>query len=445
MVSAWSLEERQLIYRQGLVIRGVAAAAFLGFVLAIRLAGWGSYISGLAKLELLLLALIAVNPILWIIGRSRAFELRDFNIHWAIDIGAVTAAVYLFGSLDIPLSVCVYIIMIVTSATFANRRTSLQLAVWSAVSLILLVATEEMGIIRHQHMPFASELTREGKIVTLGLAITSFVVFGYVAGVLAEQLRDKAMAVESQKRRLEIAYEKEQSSREGMELLSALVQHDVYSPLGVISGACDEALRSCEEEDLATCKHFVHMIAERLRSIESAVATLGLFEIGNDGAPRAAFDLQAMVGEIVADLHAEWAERNVRVILEGEEWPLISVRRQHVYHVLRNLLCNSVKSVEDDSGGWIKLVSRRSETHSGEASVSVIDNGRGVSEEACARLFVMRGVNKPTRFGEGFGAGLALSENVVRNWGGTLTHQPREGGGSTFTMTFPKETITGWL
>jgi signal transduction histidine kinase len=444
MAFAWSPEERQLIYRRGLGIRSVAAGAFLVLLLSFRLAGWGGHISGQVWLEALLLVLIAINPFLWVIGRSREFRLADFNVHWAIDIAAVTAAVYFCGSLDVPLATCAYIIMIVTSATFANRRTSLQLASWSAVALVGLVGSEELGMIPHQHVLFAAHLTREGKIATVGIAITCFVVFGYIAGILAEQLRRKAEAVEDQKKSLEVAYEKEQASREGMELLSALVQHDVYSPLGIVSGACGEALKSCEEGDLVTCEHFVRMIADRLHSIESAVATLGLFELSKGAAPTTGFDLRVMTEEIVEDLRAEWTERKVRVVVEGE-WPLICIKRQHVYHVLRNLLSNSVKSVENDGNGWIRVFSGRSRGGDGEASLSVIDNGPGVSNEARARLFSLREVKGPKRSGEGLGAGLALSENVVRKWGGELTYQPKEGRGSNFTVTFPKETVARWL
>ncbi len=444
MILAWSRDERRLIYRHGLLIRGAASATFLGLFLAVGAIGWGNEISALAWLEALLLALIAINPVLWVIGKARNFELGDFNVHWAIDIGAVTAAVYFLGSLDIPLAVCVYIIMIVTSATFADRKTSLQLAVWSAVSLVLLVATEEMGILRHNHVAFGSHLNREGKVVTLGIAITLFFVFGYIAGTLAEQLRRKAVAVEDQKRRLEVAYRKEQASREGMELLSALVQHDVYSPLGVVSGACSEALRSCEEGDWATCEHFVRMIADRLRSIESAVATLGLFEMGRGGVAAPEVNLKRMAEEIVEDFRAEWTERQVLVTLEGE-WPLICVRRQHVYHALRNLLSNSLKSVDDDGGGWVKIISRRGEAARDAATLSVLDNGPGMSEEACARLFSLPKLSEPRKSGGGFGAGLALSKNVVQNWGGDLTYRPGTGGGSSFTITFPKETVLKWL
>jgi signal transduction histidine kinase len=444
MAFAWSLDERRLIYRNGLAIRGVAAAAFLSLFLAVRLAGWGDRISALPWLEALLLALIAVNPLLWIIGKARNFDLADFNVHWALDLGAATAALYCFGTLDIPLSACVYMIMIVTSATFADRRTSLRLAVWSAISLVLLVAVEELGIVQHQHVAFGTHLTGEGKIVTLAMATTWFFVFGYIAGALAEQLRGKAVAVEEQRRSLEVAYGKEQASREGMELLSALVQHDVYSPLGVVSGACGEALRSCEEGDLATCGHFVRMIDDRLRSIESAVATLGLFEIGKRDIAAPAFSLRVLVEEIVEDLRAEWTERSVLVTLEGE-WPLIGVKRQLVYHTVRNLISNSVKSVSDDGSGRVRIISRRSGTDEEEAMLSVVDNGPGVSEEVRARLFALPKDNEPRKSGSGLGAGLALSANVVRNWGGKLAYQPSVGRGSNFTMTFPRDVVRRWV
>jgi two-component system C4-dicarboxylate transport sensor histidine kinase DctB len=130
--------------------------------------------------------------------------------------------------------------------------------------------------------------------------------------------------------------------------------------------------------------------------------------------------------------------------LEGE-WPLIGVKRQLVYHAVRNLISNSVKSVNDDGGGWVKIISRRSGADEEQGKLSVVDNGPGVAEEVRARLFSLPEDNEPRKLGGGLGAGLALSANVVRNWGGKLVYQPSVGRGSTFTMTFPRETVAKWV
>ena len=67
----------------------------------------------------------------------------------------------------------------------------------------------------------------------------------------------------------------------------------------------------------------------------------------------------------------------------------------------------------------------------------MIDNGPGVSPEARQRLFELSVTKAAGKKGGGLGAGLALSSNLARNWGGMLRYEPREGGGSIFTVTLP--------
>jgi signal transduction histidine kinase len=442
MKVSWTLADCRRSYERGLTIRGVAAAAFLGLFLGVRAAGLAGQIPALNWLERILVLLILINPLLWWIGKRRGYPLDDFRFHWALDILAVTGVVYCLGTLDIPLSIAAYIIMIVTSATFSTRGTSFRLAAWSAFCLTTLVVAEETALIPHQHVAFSSHSTPEGKLIILGGSILLFFVFGYVAATLAEQLRQTTLAVYNQKQELEIAYSKEQTAREGMVLLSALVQHDVYSPLAAISGACSEALRSCKANDLNGCARFIGMIDDRLRSIESAVETLGLFEVAQEDEEVGTYKLIDVVCELVRDLGSECNERKVNLTIEGR-WPIVRVRRGHAYHVLRNLVTNSIKCVDDDGTGAIVIRSVQRADRD-EAQVLVLDNGPGVSAAARERLFQLSAPKARITLGGGLGTGLALSSNLVRTWGGTLEYEPGDVGGSMFTVSFPAERIAGW-
>jgi signal transduction histidine kinase len=431
----WSERDRREIYRRGLAIRGIAAAAFLGLFVPVHVSGFGGEIQTLRWINATLLTLVAVNPLLWWIGKARGYPLTDFYVHWGIDILAVTVVVYCLGTLDVPLTIAAYMIMIVTSATYSSKNTSLYLAGSSAMCLTMLVLCEELSVIPHQHVPFASHLTPEGKAITVGASIILFFIFGYLAGSLAGQLQTKTVEINKQKDELESAYAKEQAAREGLTLLSALVQHDVYSPLGVISGACSEARRSCEEGDLLTSSKFISMIEQRLRSIESAVGTLGLFQVGVSEQEPDACDVRGLVNEVIEDLEVELQERRITIKLSGD-WPVACVKREHLYHVVRNLVTNSMKSVDDDGSGLIDIIAKRLDDLGG-GQLSVIDNGPGVAEETRKKLFMLNAPDRDTKPGSGFGAGLALCSNLVRNWGGQLSYQSAPGGGAEFTVSLP--------
>jgi len=70
----------------------------------------------------------------------------------------------------------------------------------------------------------------------------------------------------------------------------------------------------------------------------------------------------------------------------------------------------------------------------GFATLSVTDNGPGVSVDALARLFEPFFSMKPT----GTGLGLAIARHAVEAHGGEIVAAPAEGTGLTFRVTLPR-------
>jgi signal transduction histidine kinase len=439
----WSERDRRIIYRRGFTIRAVAAGVFAAVFIGIWVCGLGRAIPALPGLLAILVSLVVVNPFLWLIAERRGFPLEDFRVHWMADVAAVTGIVYCLGVLDVPLSVTAYMIMIVSSGTFSSMKMALYLATWSTVCFLGIVAAESAALIPHQHVAFTAHFSPEGRLVMVGASVLLFYVFGYLGGTLAGQLREKAAEVVAQKAELQEAYARQAAASEGKELLSALVQHDLYGPLGAISGACREAVLSCSEGDLQTVERFVLMIEDRLRSVEGAVATLGL--LANSGSEETGdgYWLKGLTAELIEDLRAECRERRVNIVTaDDESWPLVRLRREEVYHVLRNLVTNSVKAVSDDGSGNVAITVARV---GDMCEVLVADNGPGVPDDVAARALQLSsrrlGERRP---GGGFGAGLTLSSNLVRSWGGSITYKGREGGGALFAIRIPARWIGEW-
>jgi len=71
-----------------------------------------------------------------------------------------------------------------------------------------------------------------------------------------------------------------------------------------------------------------------------------------------------------------------------------------------------------------------------DLTISVADNGEGMTEEVKQRLFENFFTTKPV--GEGTGLGLSITRNIIENkHGGKITFTSTEGKGSTFTFTIP--------
>ena len=100
--------------------------------------------------------------------------------------------------------------------------------------------------------------------------------------------------------------------------------------------------------------------------------------------------------------------------------------------VVRNLLSNAAKY--SPAGSDIKV---RIESNDGMATVSVTDQGVGISLQDQANLFTRFGRIQATQHVQGTGLGLWLSREIARMHDGDLTVQSSVGIGSTFTLAVP--------
>ncbi|MGE5617581.1 MAG: sensor histidine kinase, partial [Candidatus Woesearchaeota archaeon] len=102
-----------------------------------------------------------------------------------------------------------------------------------------------------------------------------------------------------------------------------------------------------------------------------------------------------------------------------------------VARIVRILVDNAVRL--SPQGGHIEI-----ELHDGDkASLSVCDQGPGVSPEERDLIFerFMRG--RQTAGQGGFGLGLAIGRELAKRMGGELVLEDRDGPGARFTLSLP--------
>ena len=105
-----------------------------------------------------------------------------------------------------------------------------------------------------------------------------------------------------------------------------------------------------------------------------------------------------------------------------------------LHEAIANLLSNAIKYTPQ--GGKIEVKLTREE---GNYSLTIQDNGYGISEAGQARLFhpFYRVRTDKTQYIEGTGLGLHLVKNIVTRHNGTMVFQSVEGEGSTFGFRLP--------
>ncbi len=122
--------------------------------------------------------------------------------------------------------------------------------------------------------------------------------------------------------------------------------------------------------------------------------------------------------------------------------PNVFIDEHRIAQVLNNLLSNAMKFTP--AGGEITVKACPDSRNPTHISVSVTDTGCGIAPGDLHRIFdrLYQVETAHERLHGGLGLGLAISQEVVRLHGGTLSVESSLGRGSTFFFTIPKENAT---
>ena len=106
--------------------------------------------------------------------------------------------------------------------------------------------------------------------------------------------------------------------------------------------------------------------------------------------------------------------------------------RTQLIRVVTNLVKNGIQAIPE--GQTPKIVVTVNST-SENISITVADNGIGVTEENISKIFEPKFTTKSS----GMGLGLAMVKNIVETYNGNITFTSIKDKGTTFRVTFPKE------
>lgn len=117
-----------------------------------------------------------------------------------------------------------------------------------------------------------------------------------------------------------------------------------------------------------------------------------------------------------------------------QQLPLVDMDRGRLHQVLSNLVQNSIRYSDR---GTITLRTLSGDTN---VIVSVIDEGRGISEEDMTKLFqsFQRLSSSATPYIEGTGLGLAISKKIIDAHRGRIEAFSHEGRGTIFRITLKR-------
>lgn len=217
----------------------------------------------------------------------------------------------------------------------------------------------------------------------------------------------------------------------------AFVAHDLQTPLFAIS------LAGRVLEQSLPIRGYGEDSAQMLKSLRRSVQQLeGLVrkvleenthletDIGIK-LERRAFDLWPLVEAIIDDLELVSGTTSTRVINQVPDDLVVFADASLLRRIFQNLIANAIKYTPRGE----VIVGAREQVSPGTIECWVSDNGAGIPEDLCGKVFD-KGETDSESDG-GMGLGLAIVQTFTEAHGGKVTLESKVGVGSTFRFTLP--------
>jgi signal transduction histidine kinase len=209
------------------------------------------------------------------------------------------------------------------------------------------------------------------------------------------------------------------------------ISHYIKNILAAMETSHTMMERGLDEKDLNTINRVWKVLQRSNQRISNLV--LDMLAYSKDRKP----DIQpCQVEEVckeVAELcHAQIQTRKAKLHLDLDpQLPSIQADSQGIHRCLLNLLSNALDALDED-GGEVKISARRQSES--EIVITVEDNGRGIPEDICERIF---DVFFSTKGSQGTGLGLAITKKIIEEHGGRITAACSPGQGTKFAIELP--------
>lgn len=219
---------------------------------------------------------------------------------------------------------------------------------------------------------------------------------------------------------------------------AANVSHELRTPITNIKGYV-ETLLEIGWEDPARARQFLGVVQENARRLAQLVEDiLALSSLEQRQAPqRLQFEevsLDDLIGRVVDEIRGTADARQIRIDHAAPEGARIFASRSLLGQAVANLVQNAIQYSPPRTAVRIDV-----ETNDDTTTISVRDQGSGISEKHLPRLFerFYRVDAGRAREAGGTGLGLAIVKHIAMAHGGRVSVQSRLGEGSVFRLHLP--------
>jgi signal transduction histidine kinase len=220
---------------------------------------------------------------------------------------------------------------------------------------------------------------------------------------------------------------------------TAMLVHDLRSPLNVVMGYSEMLTEFPEEMDIPKTGKVITSSSEKMLTLINDMLDISKFEAGKMSLHRKNATLFEIVTNIIEIITPLLDRKGIKLVWEqetGTKKETLFIDPEKIGQVVNNLLSNAIKFTSQKGNIIIKLsrVNLDRKYH----EISVTDDGPGVPAETQKFLFDKYAQLSTKVKKKGTGLGLAVSKMIIESHGGAIGYQAGpHGKGSTFYFRLP--------
>ncbi len=208
--------------------------------------------------------------------------------------------------------------------------------------------------------------------------------------------------------------------------------HEFKTPIVSICGFAHQLEKGgLTEEEQRAYAHIIASNAEHLASMASSVLLLTKLDNQEIIEGKEKYSLDDQIRDCILTMQNEWERKKLTLTIDLEEIEYFG-NKEIVSHIWSNIISNAIKFTPENGEISIKMGQSNN-----VISVSVQDNGIGMSKEVLEHIFdkFYQGDKSHKTFGNGLG--LPLTRRIVTLCGGDISVQSEENKGSIFRVDLP--------
>ncbi len=273
------------------------------------------------------------------------------------------------------------------------------------------------------------------------LGVAMFIFYFIVASLENSRTMQQLHAALREARRARSAAEAADATKS---IFLANTSHEIRTPLNGVMGMAQALSRSELTMDQRQQVDAILSSGAVLTGVLNDVLDLSKIEAGRMEISRVPTDLRRLLDQQRTMWEAQAAEKGLAFSLRicAAVPARLQIDPVRLRQCIGNLVSNALKFTDE---GGVEVEIRAAPRADGmiQVTASVADTGIGVTPEQAATIFapfVQADSSINRRFG-GTGLGLSVTRQIAQLMGGDVRAEPREGGGSIFTLRFLAEAL----